>query len=89
MRANEKVAVAIVEDLKDWQKLNVVAFLASAIAIQFPDTHGKAFITASKSQCLGLFSSCRRAGCAAPLDRVGKLDRVWLLPVYSFSSATA
>ena len=24
-----------------------------------------------------------------PLDRVGKLDRVWLLPVYSFSSATA
>src|SRR5467141_3866109 len=40
MRANEKVAVAIGEDLKDWQKLNVVAFLASAIAIQFPDTHG-------------------------------------------------
>ena len=52
MSANEKVAIVILEDLKDWQKLNVVAFLASAIAIQFPDTHGKAFITASKSQYL-------------------------------------
>jgi hypothetical protein len=52
MSANEKVAIAIIGDLKDWQKLNVVAFLASSIAIQFPETHGKVFITASKSQYL-------------------------------------
>ena len=41
MSANEKVAIAIAGDLKDWQKLNVVAFLASSIAIQFPETRGR------------------------------------------------
>ena len=52
MSANDKVAIVVLADLKDWQKLNVVAFLASSIAIQFPDTHGQAFITASTSQYL-------------------------------------
>jgi hypothetical protein len=50
MNANEKIAVVILADLKDWQKLNVVAFLASSIAIEFPETRGEAFVTASKSR---------------------------------------
>lgn len=49
---NEKIAIIVKSDLKDWQKLNVVAFLSSSIAIQFPNTHGKAFVTASKNRYL-------------------------------------
>lgn len=46
---NNKIALVIKNDLQPWQKLNVAAFLASAVAIQFPDTHGKSFINASGS----------------------------------------
>jgi hypothetical protein len=43
---DKKVAVVIKDDLLPWQKLNVVAFLAGSVAIEFPETHGKKFITA-------------------------------------------
>lgn len=46
---DKKIALVIKNDLADWQKLNVAAFLASAVAIQFPETHGKAFTNASGS----------------------------------------
>ncbi len=52
MNIDEKVAIVILSDLKDWQKLKVVSFLASSVAIQFPNTHGKNFVTASGSQFL-------------------------------------
>ena len=42
-----KIAMIVLHDLPDWQKLNVAAFLASAVAVKFPDTHGRPFITAS------------------------------------------
>jgi len=41
-----KIAIVIKSDLKDWQKLNVVSFLAGSVAIQFPETHGKVFVDA-------------------------------------------
>jgi hypothetical protein len=44
---DKKIALVIKADLLDWQKLNVTAFLASAVAIQFPETHGQAFTNAS------------------------------------------
>lgn len=44
-----KIAIVIRKDLKDWQKMNVVAFLSSSIAIAFPETHGNAFVNASGS----------------------------------------
>ena len=47
-----KIAMVIKTDLQDWQKLNVASFLASSVAIKFPDTHGKPFITASGSAYL-------------------------------------
>ncbi|MDR0811831.1 MAG: DUF2000 family protein, partial [Paludibacter sp.] len=47
-----KIAIVLRNDLQDWQKLNITAFLASSIAIAFPDTHGKPFINASKSKFL-------------------------------------
>ena len=52
MTAPEKIAIVVATDLQDWQKLNVVAFLASAVAIDFPQTHGKAFVTASQTRYL-------------------------------------
>jgi len=47
-----KIAIIIQDDLADWQKLNVAAFLASSIAIQFPETHGKPFVNASSASYL-------------------------------------
>jgi hypothetical protein len=49
---DKKIAIVIKNDLAGWQKLNVAAFLASAVAIQFPETHGKAFTNASRSTYL-------------------------------------
>ena len=49
---DHKIAVVLSGDLLDWQKLNVMAFLASSIAIQFPETHGRPFVTASGSTFL-------------------------------------
>lgn len=49
---DKKVAIAIKDDLLAWQKLNVVAFLASSIAIEFPETHGEDFITADNVKFL-------------------------------------
>lgn len=47
-----KIAIIVKSDLKDWQKLNVVSFLASSVSIQFPETHGKEFVNASNSTYL-------------------------------------
>lgn len=52
MEVENKIAMVIKNDLMDWQKLNVASFLASSIAIQFPETHGKSFVNASGSQYL-------------------------------------
>lgn len=49
---DHKIAIVLSGDLLDWQKLNVTAFLASSVAIQFPETHGQALVTASKSTFL-------------------------------------
>ncbi len=42
-----KIAIVVLESLLPWQKLNVAAFLASAVAIEFPETHGDRFVDAS------------------------------------------
>ena len=47
-----KVALIIRADLQTWQKLNVASFLASSIAIQFPETHGAKFVNASGAEYL-------------------------------------
>ena len=52
MAYENKIAIVIKNDLESWQKLNVASFLASSVAIQFPDTHGKPFINASNSEYL-------------------------------------
>lgn len=52
MDFENKIAIVIKNDLLSWQKLNVASFLASSIAIKFPETHGKPFINASDSEYL-------------------------------------
>ncbi|WP_029906602.1 DUF2000 domain-containing protein [Prevotella sp. 10(H)] len=47
-----KIAIVIKNDLKDWQKLNVVSFLASSVAIRFPEIHGEPFVNASGTSYL-------------------------------------
>jgi hypothetical protein len=42
-----KIAIIVRNDLQTWQKLNVAAFLAGAVAIEFPELHGKHLVTAS------------------------------------------
>ena len=44
--------MVIRDDLQTWQKLNVASFLASAVAIQCPETHGEKFVNASGSEFL-------------------------------------
>lgn len=47
MLYDTKIALVLKTDLPSWQKLNVAAFLASAVAIQFPETHGQPLRNAS------------------------------------------
>jgi hypothetical protein len=47
-----KIAMVIRDDLQTWQKLNVASFLASSVAIRFPETHGAKFVNASGSEYL-------------------------------------
>jgi hypothetical protein len=49
---DNKVAMVILEGLQDWQKLNVAAFLASSVAVKFPETHGRPFVTGSNTEYL-------------------------------------
>ncbi|MDP9079368.1 MAG: DUF2000 domain-containing protein [Bacteroidota bacterium] len=47
-----KIVIIVRNDLKTWQKLNVTAFLASAVAIEFPELHGRHLATASNNTYL-------------------------------------
>ncbi|MBE9462363.1 DUF2000 family protein [Dyadobacter subterraneus] len=54
MRYENKIVMVVRNDLETWQKLNVASFLASSVAIGFPETHGQPLINASGSQYLPL-----------------------------------
>lgn len=47
-----KIAIVISSGLAQWQKLNVTAFLASSVAIAFPQTHGAPLVSASGTEYL-------------------------------------
>ena len=54
---DKKIAIIIEKDLLPWQKLNVVSFLASSVAIRYPETHGENFITAENIKFLPFFKT--------------------------------
>ena len=49
---DNKIALIVRADLQTWQKLNVAAFLASSIAVKYPETHGQSFVNSSGSTYL-------------------------------------
>jgi hypothetical protein len=55
MRFDTKIAIVVRQDLATWQKLNVVAFLASGIAGGVEDVMGKPYEDASANRYLEMF----------------------------------
>jgi hypothetical protein len=55
VRFDTKIAIAVREDLAAWQKLNVTAFLASAVAGEHPDLIGERYQDGSGNLYLPMF----------------------------------
>ncbi|GAA2087768.1 DUF2000 domain-containing protein [Streptomyces albiaxialis] len=55
MRFDTKIAVVVREDLADWQKLNVTAFLAGGVAHATEDVVGEAYEDGSGNRYLAMF----------------------------------
>ncbi len=55
LRHSTKIAIAVKQDLAVWQKLNVVAFLSSAIAARHPDLIGEPYEDGSGIGYLPIF----------------------------------
>jgi hypothetical protein len=55
MRFDTKIAIAVAEDLAAWQKLNVTAFLASAVAGGVPGVIGERYEDGSGHTYLPMF----------------------------------
>jgi hypothetical protein len=55
MRFDTKIAIAVQEDLAAWQKLNVTAFLASAVAGGVPGVIGERYADGSGNTYLPMF----------------------------------
>lgn len=55
MRFDTKIAIAVREDLAAWQKLNVTAFLASAVAGTHPEVIGENYQDGSGNLYLPMF----------------------------------
>jgi hypothetical protein len=55
MRFDTKIAIAVAEDLAAWQKLNVTAFLASAVAGSVPGVIGERYEDGSGHTYLPMF----------------------------------
>lgn len=72
MRFDTKIAIAVAEDLAAWQKLNVAAFLASAVAGGVPGVIGERYEDGSGHSYLPMFRQpvLIYAAGAQALDRV-------------------
>lgn len=55
MRFPTKIAIAVRDDLKTWQRLNVVAFLSSAVAGESPEALGRPYEDGSGNAYLPMF----------------------------------
>lgn len=72
---DKKIAIVILDDLLPWQKLNVVSFLAGSIAIEFPEIHGKDFVTADSVRFLPFI---KNPTLIYKADSIEKLRRAFL-----------
>jgi hypothetical protein len=55
MRFDTKIAIAVRDDLATWQRLNVVAFLSSAVAGGVPEVVGQPYEDGSGNRYLPMF----------------------------------
>jgi hypothetical protein len=55
VKFDTKIAIAVQPDLAAWQKLNVTAFLASAVAGGAPETIGEPYEDGSSTRYLAMF----------------------------------
>jgi hypothetical protein len=56
MRSTTKLAIVVREGLPTWQKLNVTAFLAGAVAAATPEVIGEPYQDASGQKYLAMFA---------------------------------
>ncbi len=71
---DNKIVIIVRGDLKNWQKLNVTAFLASAVAIEFPELHGRHLVTASGNKYLPFL---KQPVLVYKADDVNQMQRVF------------
>jgi hypothetical protein len=84
-----KIAIIIRDDLQNWQKFNVTAFLASAIAIEFPELHGHHLVTASNNTYLPFLKQPILIYKAEGIDQMKRVfnrakDRELNIGIYSY-----
>jgi len=86
MRFDTKIAIAVREDLAVWQKLNVTAFLASAVAGAKPEVIGDQYLDGSGHAYLPMFRQpvlvYAADGSALGLARSRALARGLAIAVY-------
>ena len=82
-----KISIAVRDDLATWQKLNVVAFLASAIAARYPEAIGETYRDADGQTYLPILGQpvMILAGSAEALGKAHRrsLERGLDLAIYS------
>ena len=82
-----KISIAVRDDLETWQKLNVVAFLASGVAAHAPDAIGEPYVDADGTRYLAMLGQpvMVLAGDGAALAKAHRraLDRNLPVAVYS------
>ncbi len=87
MKHDTKITIAVRDDLAVWQKLNVVAFLASGIAAHAPDIIGEPYRDADGTGYLAIFGQpvMVLAGSAESLAKAHRraLERALPSAVYS------
>ncbi len=86
MRFDTKIAIAVRGDLARWQQLNVTAFLASAVAGEFPEVIGEPYLDGSDNAYLPMFRQpvliYEADGAALSLVRGRALVRGLAIAVY-------
>ena len=81
MRFDTKIAIAVREDLEQWQKLNVTAFLASAIAFGAPETAGKPYEDAQNRKIAARVTSLIHRGPQGVIRMDPKNHSAYTYPV--------
>jgi hypothetical protein len=87
MRHDTKIAIVLRDDLADWQKLNVTAFLASGVAARAPETIGQPYRDADGVGYLAIFGQpvLVFAGSGAAVSKAHRraLERNLSMAVYT------